>query len=138
MENHSGAFTIRYLPYMTHATGEDPGEQRGRDSLTIRMMKYMRSIGQNTGTSKSVNKVMPNAMTTPFCEDSQNWNSGRRRLNGLAKQKNGYRARSEIHQHQHQHQQEQNKIENANSHSGRDTNRLGGISMAFPLPKHPG
>lgn len=49
----------------------------------MRTMKYTRSIGQKTGMSNSLKKVMPNAISRPFCEDSQNWNSGKRRLNGL-------------------------------------------------------
>jgi hypothetical protein len=45
--------------------------------------QYMSRIGQNTGTSKMLRKVMKNAVTNALHERYQNLNSGRRRTNGL-------------------------------------------------------
>lgn len=71
-------FTQSVMKTFRHYT-----KSEGAHILTIRMMKYMRSIGQKTGTSKILNNVIPNAVSTAFSDDNQNWNSGRRRLKGL-------------------------------------------------------
>lgn len=44
--------------------------------------KYMRRIGQKTGTSKTEKKVMTMPMAVPRAQANQNLNSGNRRANG--------------------------------------------------------
>ena len=46
-------------------------------------MKYTRRIGQKTGTSKTLNQVMTNAIVVACIAWYQNLNSGTRLVNGL-------------------------------------------------------
>jgi len=46
------------------------------------VMKYITSIGQNTGTLKQSNSVQNNPMSVDFTIPNQNLNSGSRRING--------------------------------------------------------
>jgi len=47
-----------------------------------RMKKYINKIGQNTGTSKSLKKLMNIQVTTPRVHANQNLNSGSLRVKG--------------------------------------------------------
>lgn len=48
-----------------------------------RVMKYMTSIGQNTGILQKSNRVHTIAKTVDFITEYQNLNSGNRLMNGL-------------------------------------------------------
>lgn len=48
-----------------------------------RVKKYMTNIGQNTGMLNASMKVQQKPTSVLFVTDSQNLNSGNRRINGL-------------------------------------------------------
>lgn len=59
-------------------------------------IKYSRRMGQNTGTSNILKKVMPIAISTDLVHECQNLNSGSLLANGLKnKQTNAAQVREE-------------------------------------------
>ena len=64
-----------------------------------RAMKYKRRMGQKTGMSKTLKKVIKNAVTTARALAHQNLNSGRRRLKGLVVEERVLQTDDEREQH---------------------------------------